>query len=148
MNKLLLLFQAGKFVVVGVVNTLIDFAVLNLLMFATDIAAGVWYAAFKGISFLAAVTNSYFMNRFWTFKGEGQQNKSKELAQFFVVSCIGFGINVGTAYLVVNVISHQFDSLALAAKLWANVGALAATAASMIWNFIGYKFIVFKKSNV
>lgn len=148
MNKILLLFQAGKFVIVGVINTAIDFAVLNLLMFATDIAQGAWYAAFKGISFLAAVTNSYFMNRFWTFKGEGQQNKGKEFAQFFVVSCIGFAINVGIASLVVNIIAGQMASLGISAKIWANIGALAATFCSMVWNFIGYKFIVFKKKNV
>jgi putative flippase GtrA len=148
MKNFLLVFQAGKFVIVGIINTVIDFGVLNLLMLATDIATGAWYAVFKGISFLAAVTNSYFMNRFWTFKGTGQQNKGKEFAQFFAVSCVGFAINVGIASLVVNVIAGQLGSLAISDKLWANLGAATATAASMVWNFVGYKFIVFKKNNV
>jgi putative flippase GtrA len=62
-----------------------------------------------------------------------------------VVSCVGFAINVGIAYMVVNVVSNSFSGLDIPDKLWGNIGAVAATAASMVWNFIGYKFIVFKK---
>jgi putative flippase GtrA len=147
MKNFLLVFQAGKFVIVGIVNTLIDFGVLNLLMYLTNITSGIGYAAFKGISFLVAVTNSYFMNKFWTFKSTGQERKGKEFLQFFAVSCVGFAINVGVASLVVNVISKSFPGLGFSAKFWANIGALAATFCAMAWNFVGYKFIVFKKTN-
>ena len=148
MKNLVLYLQAGKFVLVGILNTLIDFGVLNLLMFATGIASGLWFSVFKGISFLAAVINSYILNRIWTFKGVGQENKGKEFLQFFVVSCVGFSINVGIASLVVNVIAGHFIFFGFSPKIWANVGALAATGCSMVWNFIGYKFFVFKKNNV
>jgi len=30
-------------------------------------------------------------------------------------------------------------------KGWANIAAIVATAVSILWNFVGYKFIVFKK---
>ena len=33
----------------------------------------------------------------------------------------------------------------LSPELWANLAKVAATGFSLIWNFIGYKFIVFKK---
>lgn len=141
----LIIKQAVKFVLVGGLNTLIDLGVLNLLIFITGIASGAGYSVFKGISFIVAVINSYFLNKLWTFKSNGVVNKSREFSQFFVVSLIGFGINVGVASLVVNVIGNPFNSSLLSDKIWANIGAIAATFSGMTWNFIGYKFIVFKK---
>lgn len=145
MKNLLLLFQAGKFILVGALNTLIDLGVLNLLMFISGIASGIWFPVFKGISFMAAVINSYILNKFWTFKSAGSENKGKEFVQFLTVAVIGFGINVGMATLVVNVISPQFSYSWMSETIWANIGAIVATFCTMTWNFIGYKFIVFKK---
>jgi len=156
--------QAVKFVLVGILNTLIDLGALNLLIFISGISAGLGYSAFKGISFILAVLNSYFLNKFWTFKSRGAGGKKKEFTQFFMVSAIGFGINVGVASLVVNVIAPNFSSILVEcvgttngvlecftkvapySKLWANVGAICATFAAMTWNFLGYKFIVFKNA--
>ena len=59
-----------------------------------------------------------------------------------VVSTIGLFINVGALSLIVNSIGAPG---AVSPALWANIGALIATAASLIWNFLGYKFIVFRK---
>lgn len=136
--------QAIKFVLVGGLNTLIDLGALNLLIFLSGITAGFGYSAFKGVSFIAAVINSYFLNKFWTFNLQKTKEAKKEFAQFFIVSLIGFGINVGVASFVVNIIGVQFG---LAPKIWANVGAIIATLVGMTWNFLGYKFIVFKDKN-
>jgi hypothetical protein len=71
------LYQFGKFVSVGVLNTFVDVGVLNLqmLVFGTP---GTWlYPVMKGISFLAATTNSFLWNKFWTFDSRGPAN-SKE----------------------------------------------------------------------
>lgn len=143
--KQIIFSQGAKFIIVGVANTLVDLGVLNLLIFISGISAGPTYSLFKGASFSLAVINSYVFNKFWTFsasaQGYGGQRK-KEFIQFFIVSLVGFGINVGVASLVVNVIGSQFG---IADKLWANVGAMIATLIGMSWNFLGYKFIVFKK---
>src|SRR3989338_909332 len=69
-----ILWQIGKFGVVGGLNTFVDFGVLNLLIImssTTAIATSIWlgwFAIFKGISFIAAVINSYFWNKYWTFE--------------------------------------------------------------------------------
>ena len=135
--------QAIKFVLVGILNTLVDLGILNLLILLSGISTGSGYSAFKGISFTIAVINSYFLNKFWTFKSRGAGGAKKEFTQFFIVSFIGFGINVGVASFVVNAVGPQ---LGISDKLWANVGAICATFAAMSWNFLGYKFIVFKKN--
>lgn len=130
-------FQIVKFVVVGVSNTAIDFLVFNVLIFATGVATGNPVSVFKGVSFLVAVGNSYFWNKRWTF-----QSDKKVFIQFLVVSVIGFALNVGTASIVINGIGPQFG---LPDQLWANVGAIVATLVVMTSNFLGYKFLVFKK---
>ena len=135
-----LLRQITKFVIVGGLNTFLDFAVLNFLIASTGIAVGLGFNFFKGISFLVAVTNSYFWNKYWTF--ESGTKKELEFVQFLVVSAIGLFINVGVASFVVNSIGAPGG---VSDALWANIGALIAVAASLVWNFLGYKFIVFRK---
>ncbi len=136
-KKLAVIFQAGKYFLVGSFNTFLDFGVLNLLIFLTAIPSGAWYSVFKSVSFLVAVTNSYFWNKLWTF-----QSEEGSFIQFFAVSIVGFGLNVGVASLIVNVMGPVGT---MSPELWANIGALAAVVISLVWNFIGYKFIVFKK---
>jgi len=128
--------QFTKFFLVGTMNTLVDLGILNLLILISGISSGLEYSVFKGISFLVATTNSYFWNKRWTFES-GQ----KKFGQFLIISTIGFVINVGVASFLVNLIGPQAG---LTTKVWANVGALAGSAIGLIWNFLGYKFIVFK----
>jgi len=139
-NWLAILRQIARFIVVGGLNTFLDFAVLNLLIALSGIVSGVGFSSFKGISFLVAVTNSYFWNKYWTF--ESKVTKKLEFLQFLVVSTIGLFINVGVASFIVNVIGPVG---AISPTLWANIGALVAVASSLTWNFLGYKFIVFHK---
>jgi len=130
--------QIGKFAVVGVLNTVLDFAVLNVLITMSGVSEGTLASVFKGISFIVAVVNSYYWNKHWTFNFKGKVER--EFLQFFVISLIGFGLNVGAFSLVVNVVGAG-------GPLWANIGALAGTVAGFTWNFLGYKFIVFKSKN-
>lgn len=148
--------QLAKFAEVGILNTAIDFGILNLLIWLTGITGGWAIAPLNATSFLCATTNSYFWNKFWTFKKtqpdkplpsekdfnikEAEKSKNKFL-QFFAISVVGFGINVGTASIIVNFISPSFG---LSSQIWANIGAIVAAFTGMTWNFLGYKFIVFK----
>ena len=143
-RKFLVIWQAAKFILVGILNTLIDLGVLNLLILISGIATGLGYSVFKGVSFTVAVINSYFWNKLWTFRKPKTAMPGKEFLQFFIVSAIGFGINVGVASLVVNVIANPFGFSGVSEQIWANIGAVIATLIAMAWNFIGYKFIVFK----
>lgn len=139
-KKVIVLYQAAKFVQVGVLNTFIDLGVLNFLILFSGIAEGLAFTIFASISFTAAVINSYYWNKYWTFK-EKESAQAKEFAQFLFVSIIGLFINVGVASVIVNVVGAPEG---VAPGVWANVGKLIGIAFSLIWNFIGYKFWVFK----
>jgi len=133
-------WQIAKFVVVGGLNTFLDFAVLNVLIAFTGIAAGIGFTLFKAVSFSVAVINSYYWNKFWTFEARGR-NKA-EFVEFLVVSLVGVGINVGVASAMVNLVEPLFG---LGPVAWANLAALVATFVALTWNFLGYKLLVFRK---
>ncbi|MGI9553888.1 MAG: GtrA family protein, partial [Thermodesulfobacteriota bacterium] len=64
----------------------------------------------------------------------------KQFIKFIIVASVGLLINVVIASMVVNYIS--VDSIS--SRIWANVGALTSIVAVVLWDFLGYKFIVFK----
>ncbi len=141
--------QFLKFALVGVMNTLVDLIVLNTETLLTGVKDGSGYAVQKGFSFLVAVTFSYVLNKHWTFEDKSQENQARKFSQFLSVSIIGMLINVTTATVVVTylkpVVNPALNLSFLTDQIWVNIGALSGTAIGLIWNFIGYKFWVFKK---
>jgi putative flippase GtrA len=140
-KKIPVVLQIAKFAAVGAFNTFLDWGIVNLLMAVTQIFAGFWYAIFNVISFLAANSGSYFWNKYWTFSS-GKQNAEGGFLQFFGVTFIGLILKVSIAYGIVNWIALPAG---MTAGRWANVGLALGTIVALVWNFLGYKFIVFKK---
>jgi len=141
-KRFLWIFQLAKYLLIGVLATIADLGILNFLMGTSGIAIGLWYSVFKGISFIVATCAKYFGDKFWAFEKMEKEGMHKEFGQFFIVTLIGLGLNVGVASFVVNVIGPQFG---LNETLWAIIGGITAAFGVTVWNFIGYKFIVFKK---
>ena len=141
-KRFLWIFQITKYLLIGVLATIADLGVLNLLMWVSGAATGILFSVFKGVSFIAATAAKYFGDKFWAFEKTEKAGMGKEFSQFFIVTLIGLGLNVGAASFVVNVIGPQ---LGMSEKIWANMGSIAAAFTVTAWNFLGYKFIVFKK---
>jgi len=132
--------EAKRFVIVGFINTALDLTVLNSLIFLTHVGKnGLWFTAFKSISFLVACANSYVINHSWTFGGRAGRRSLAQAGQFLVVSLVGAFINVTSASYVATFIPpiHGLESY------WPSLAALAGTACGLASNFIGYKHIVF-----
>lgn len=134
--------QIIKFFLVGVLNTLIDFGALNLLMWITAIFSGWIYSLFVALSFSLSMVNSYFWNKYWTFEKKETKPGVKEFSQFYIIAGIGFLLHISIASFIVNIIGPQFG---LTEIIWANIGKGIAVILVCTWNFLGYKFIVFKK---
>jgi putative flippase GtrA len=134
--------QFGKFIVVGTLNTGIDFGVLNLLSWLTGIYAGRRLAPMNAPGFLIALANSYMLNKYWTFKNHSHSSSGGELGTFVLVSAIGLCVN--TALLVV-ITKSMILPFGLTPRLWENMAKAVATGGSLMWNFVGYKYIVFER---
>lgn len=142
------IYQFGKFAAVGTLNSLVDLAILNLLILLTDVASGGYFTLFKTISAFAGKNNSYFWNKMWAF-GDGdaawrERVVWREYIQFIFFTFIGLLLNVGIASLIVNIFPQPPQ---ISEKLWANIGAVIAMLASMFWNFLSYRWVVFKRAS-
>jgi len=87
-----------KFGITGVLNTVVDFAAFSFcleILKSTAIIAQV-------ISQCAAIINSYFINKNWTFQKRKNYNIN-EMLKFLLVNGISIGLNVLGMYLFHNV---------------------------------------------
>ena len=145
----LLINQFGKFFLVGIMNTLVDLIILNGETLLSGVKQGSGYAIQKGVSFLVAVTFSYFLNKNWTFGDSSREQQAKKFSQFLFISVVGMAINISVATIAVTYLKPIVNSIVhisfLTDQLWVSLGALCGTAIGLIWNFLGYKFWVFKK---
>ncbi|PJE72880.1 MAG: hypothetical protein COV00_02830 [Candidatus Tagabacteria bacterium CG10_big_fil_rev_8_21_14_0_10_40_13] len=137
--------QFAKFVVVGFLNTAIDFGVLNLLSILTGLTSGFLIGGVNVPGFTLAAVNSYFWNKFWVFSHKrlpGEKVQYNDFFTFALVVIIGIFINGGIVILLTTYVNPLFD---LNPERWLNVAKASATVLSLIWNFAGFKFLVFKK---
>jgi len=134
-------FQAGKNILVGILNASVDLAVLNLFIFFFSIAEGTPILVFKFLAFTAGAINSYFWNKFWTFE-EKSEVRSSQFIKFYGVAFGGLLIHMATIFFTVNIIGAPCGIKPI---IWANIANAVAIFLGFFWNFFGYKFLVFKK---
>jgi putative flippase GtrA len=135
------IYSFGKFGETGGLNWLVDFGVLNLLILLTGVNSGLLYSVFKGGSFIAANTNSYLWNKFWVFEKGSNKKVGSELTKFVVASVAGLVLNVLIATIVRSVGPGLYS---LDGTIWANIAAAVGSITAMVFNFLLYKFWVFK----
>lgn len=156
-RRFAIIWQLAKFIVIGVLNTLVDLGALAFMFSLASLSGAAiashdilftffvpvtFFILYKSISFIIANVNSYFWNKYWTFDTNPEKKTSAEFTQFFLVSLVGFVLNVVASSLVFSFF-HRLGGLT--ADQWGLIGAAVGSLSGLAWNFIGYKFIVFKK---
>ena len=142
--------QFSKFAIIGVLNTFVDLLILNIFVYFTQWIDGGGYMFAKAFSAFCAIVFSYFLNKNWAFRDTCSKNPVKKFSNFMLISLTGMIINITVATLTVNFLKEYVNNILnnpafLNDTIWVNLGALAGTAVGMIFNFLGYKFHVFKK---
>ena len=125
--KIIDFFEIYKFIIIGIIAVSIDAFVYYLLgnfeFFSYEIS--------KRISFICGAAFAFFFNRSYVF-----QIKHKNISQI-----LGFSILYFTSFLC-NAFSHDFVLNKLGFPF---VAFIIATAISTTINYLGQKFIIFKK---
>jgi putative flippase GtrA len=122
--------QFIKFCLVGIFNTIIDYGVY--LFFTRSL--GLYFLYANILAILIAMTFSFFVNKYWTFKNFEKKIKS-QYAKFFLIGIVYFFLYNIIFYLCV----HNFKIYDLLAKI-------IAIAIGLSWNFVANKYWTFRKS--
>jgi putative flippase GtrA len=203
-----IIMQLLRFAAIGVINTALDFIILNFVSKFLEINVGLQLGSINIIGFSAATIQSYFWNRYWAFGSAG--NKPGDLYRSFFrlllvggLGAIGVGLvlygaqqgatdlfyllvlvgfvtievllwlsfrlweratgSAGVQFVVFLIVSAVgliinsvilgvgsrwlagMDLAVLQPDLLKNIAKILATCVSLIWNFLGYKLIVFRK---
>jgi len=130
-------FEFIRFGIVGFFNTLIDYGVMNILMFVLKINQGSGFITIKTFSIVLSVVFSYYANLLWTFKLK--KGNKEQLIKFVVLSVITIGVNVWIAGYMVDNINVSFDKY-----LWANIASLIGAVVAIVMRYFGSR-VIFKK---
>ena len=152
--------QASRFVVVGVLNTLVDYTLFVGITKVFHVQLdSVWIA--KVCSGTVAMTLSFYLNRRWVFGARGHAPVHHQAARFFTVTAVGvYGIGVPLTQLFAHdyqapgrwlddVLRHvgltsAAPSVFTEAFATKTAAFAIATLCSMIFNFLAYRFWVFR----
>lgn len=133
--------QFGKFVAIGFTNFSVDVGIFNFLFFLSN-ENKEWFVLFKAASFIIASTHSYFWNKYWSFNAGNSSGGGVEFLKFLSVSGLALLVNVGVSTLF----AMSFDpTYGFTEKVWINLGIVAGAASALIFSFVGFRLVVFRK---
>jgi putative flippase GtrA len=137
-----------RFLVVGSFNFIVDAGILNLLTIIFGLRN--WIA--NTVSVTIAITISYLLNHRIVFR-HPQKYSIKSYAKFFLVT--GFSSIVIQNFIIDYVapkvapihasqVVHILNHAVSAQVLRLNIAKVLAVIVGMIWNFLLYKYIIFR----
>ncbi len=127
-----------RFIIVGGANTALDFLVLFLF-----VNLGVDKIIANYISTSVALVFSFFANKSFTFKNTSQ-NAKKQFLIFLAVTLAGLWI---LQPIIIWISSAALTPYITNEAALLFVAKLIATVGSLIWNYLLYSRIVFKKAD-
>lgn len=107
---------------------------LGVLYVFTDLFH-LWYEFSLIIAFIVALCTSFTLQKFWTFQDKETSRVHIQASSYALVQLLNLGINAIALYVLV-----QF------AHMWYILAQLLISAFIALWNFVIYKFIIFKRA--
>jgi putative flippase GtrA len=126
--------EAAKFGIIGVVNIVVNFAVVNLLL--VTVMKGSELKA-NAVAVVVSATSAYFMNRHWTYRDRPKSTLRREYSLFFFFNLIGLIIQVG-AVAFTKYTLHETHIVAI------NIATGFGIALGTLFRFWAYRTHVFK----
>lgn len=127
MNTYSLYWQLLKYGIVGVANTIVTLASIFILMNLLGVA----YVVSNAIGYILGFTNSFILNKLWTFKSRGSVGREGIL--FIIIFLVCYGVQLACLIFLKEV-----------AHIRINVATLMAMVVYTVLNFTGNKFITFR----
>lgn len=140
------IWQIVKFAIVGVLNTLVDFAVFQAL----NLLLG-WVYIAQVVGYTCGIINSYLWNSNWTFRKQ-RTRSFREIALFVLVNLASLGVSLAVIWLCREVLGITNEWVAgwmptaLAGFIKGDtVDKLIATFFAIVVNYLGNRLLVFNQ---
>lgn len=127
----------AKFLVVGVINTLIGYGIIFLCLNILNLT----YEVSTSVGTVAGAVNSFFMNRSFTFQNE--QSIFKTVLPFALVTIICYLIAYNLAKQGVILVLENKNIFS--PKMIDNIATFVGMCIYTLLNFFGQRLFVFKK---
>lgn len=134
--------------IAGCCNTALDFLILNVL----TLALGLPVLLANSISVMFGISISYALNHFFVFRYPYKISVKKFLSFFALTGFSSLILQNVVIYLFEMFFDTQFgNSLLLLPDaegrhvLALNIAKLCAVGVGLVWNFLAYRYIVFRK---
>lgn len=89
LNKYPIILQILRFGAIGVINTALDFIILNVISKTFGITSGLQLGQINIIGFSLAVVQSYFWNHYWAFNQAQQVTLWKNFIRLVMIGVLG-----------------------------------------------------------
>ena len=148
-----LIEQIVKFGVVGIVATIVDWAIFAILVEvygASAVLAGAvglktWKTIATIISFSVSVVVNYIGSMKYVFERRDDMSRTKEFIILLVLSIIGLIINVIIIRALDGIDSYFKDWPAIISRFAYMIPKVIATLVVLVWNFVSRKLLLEKK---
>lgn len=132
--------QFAKFIIIGFSSALIDVGVNKILMVRFNMP---WLLA-ATIGFALGVTNGFFWNSRWTFRGLGSGRQHELYAKFVAVNIVGLLLNLCIMKLIFIAMTGQVFLASNPSPTQWNIAKAVAIVLVAIWNFSANKLWTFR----
>jgi putative flippase GtrA len=134
------LWQFVRFGLVGGLNTFIDVALFNVLVWMFPTNNVYLVIVLNSVAYFVGALNSFFLNKLWTFKQRSSAT-GDQVMRFILVTSLGIVCNDAFLWLATSIL----NGLSLQSFLWVNVAKVAAIGGSVTVSYMGMRFSVFTK---
>ena len=144
-KKFLFIYQLAKFALIGACFAIFDLIIFNALVRWFGISQEdnyLVYSLLVGVSFVISTSAKFAADKYWAFEKSGSKGAGVEFGAFFAVTLVSGLIQIVIASLIFKAVPPVAGMNIVA---WGNVGKIVGIVFASAWNFVGYKFFVFKK---
>lgn len=134
--KKIFALEQSRFIVVGIMNTLIGMAAMFIAYNVFHL--GYWLSS--AMDYIIGSIFSYFANKYFTFKAE--KKSAKEVVRFVVNIFVCYGLAYGIAKPAMGVLLADVE---LSVSIFEQISMIFGMCIFVLLNYFGQKFFVFRK---
>ena len=128
-------FTTIKFIIVGIINTVVGTSVMFILY--NIFSVGYWMSS--AANYIIGSIVSYFLNKYFTF--QNREKSFKQIILFVINISLCYLIAYGVAKPMVAFILNQYNE-----KVQGNISMLVGMGLFVILNYFGQRLVVFRQS--